>query len=125
MEQRTAVVVIDDLFFLAKVQTTLRHLSLAAKVLTTRTALQDYLRSAAAPAMVVVDLTLRADDAVAMINTIRATDGGRTVPILAFGAHVAVDVRQHALQAGATQVVTKSEFSKHLPALLQHLAAQG
>ena len=119
MEQPTVLVVVDDLFFLAKIQTTLSHLGLAAHVMTQRPALQEYVRTAMAPVLVVVDLTLRQDDAVAVISTIRATDRSAPVSILAFGAHVAVDTRQQALQAGADRVVAKSEFSNHLPDLIQ------
>jgi CheY-like chemotaxis protein len=119
MAQPTVLVVVDDLFFLTKIQTTLSHLGLATRVMTQRPALQEYVRTATAPMLVVVDLTLRADDAVSVISTIRATDSGAPVSILAFGAHVAVETSQQALQAGADQVVAKSEFSRRLPDLIQ------
>ena len=125
MEQPMVLVVVDDLFFLTKIQTTLKHLGLTAQVMTQRAALQDYVRTAVTPVLVVVDLTLRTDDAVAVIRTIRATDGGAPSAILAFGSHVAVDQRQQALQAGADRVVAKSEFSNHLPDLIQQFVARG
>ena len=121
MEQRTVLVVIDDLFFLAKVQTTLQHLGLAAAVITEPAALQAYLQHTT-PALAVVDLTLRTGNAVYLISTMRATHGGQHLPILAFGSHVAVDTRRQALQAGADHVVAKSEFARHLPDLLQQHA---
>src|SRR5437762_2914575 len=101
MEQPMILVVVDDLFFQAKIQTTLKHLGLTAQVLTQRAALQDYVRTVVMPVLVIVDLTLRADDAVAVIRTIRSTDSGAPIAILAFGSHVAVETRQQALQAGA------------------------
>jgi CheY-like chemotaxis protein len=119
MEQPTILVVVDDLFFLTKIQTTLKHLGMAGQVMTQCATLQDYVRTAVTPALVIVDLTLRADDAVAVIRTIRATERGAPIPILAFGSHVAVETRQQALQAGADCVVAKSEFSNHLPDLIQ------
>jgi CheY-like chemotaxis protein len=125
MGQPTVLVVVDDLFFLTKIQTTLRHLGLAMQVTTQRAALQEYVRTATAPVLVVVDLTLRTDDAVAVISTIRATDSGAPVSILAFGAHVAVETRQQALQAGADRVVAKSEFSNHLPDLIRQFVTRG
>ena len=125
MEQPTVLVVVDDLFFLTKIQTTLRHLGVAMQVTTQRPALQEYVRTAMAPVLVVVDLTLRTDDAVAVISTIRATDSGAPVSILAFGAHVAVETRQQALQAGADRVVAKSEFSNRLPDLIQQFVTRG
>lgn len=125
MEQPTVLVVVDDLFFLAKIQTTLRHLGLTTRVMTQRPALQEYLQTALTPVLVVVDLTLRTDDAVAVISSVRATDSSVPVAILAFGAHVAVDTRQQALQAGADRVVAKSEFSNHLPDLIQQFVTRG
>lgn len=115
-----ALIVIDDLFFLAKVRATVEHLRVCPVVLTHGTAVQEYLQSATPPpAVVILDLSLRADDAVEVIRTIRR--GGKTVPILAFGAHVAVESRKQALAAGAEQVVTRAELSRNLLALLQPL----
>jgi len=125
MAQPTVLVVVDDLFFLTKIQTTLSHLGLATQVMTQRPTLQEYVRTATAPMLVVVDLTLRADDAVSVISAIRSTDSGAPVSILAFGAHVAVETHQQALQAGADQVVAKSEFSRRLPDLIQQFVPQG
>ena len=125
MEQPTVLIVVDDLFFLTKIQTTLKHLGLTAQVVTQRAALQAYVRAAMTPVLVVVDLTLRTDDAVAVIRAIRATDSGVPIAVLAFGAHVAVETRQQALQAGADQVVAKSAFANHLPDLIQQFVARG
>jgi len=119
MEQPRVLVVVDDLFFLAKIQTTLKHLGLTAQVLTQRAAIQAYVEAAVAPVLVVVDLTIRTDDAVAVINAIRATDSEAPIAILAFGAHVAVETQQQALQAGADRVVAKSTFAHYLPDLIQ------
>lgn len=118
MQEPTVLVVIDDLFFLSKVQTTLHHLGLAAKVITNPQALHDYLHTTT-PALVVVDLTLHTAAAVALIKAIRTVYQAQQLPILAFGPHVAVDMQQQALQAGANRVVAKSEFTKYLPDLIQ------
>lgn len=117
---QTVLVIVDDLFFLSKIQATLNHLGLPARTITNPGALYDHLRTCT-PALAVVDLTLRAADAVSLIKIIRTAARGASVPILAFGAHVAVDVRQQALQAGADRVVAKSEFSRHLPDLIRRL----
>ena len=125
MEQPRVLVVVDDLFFLTKIQTTLQHLGLPVQVLTQRATIQAYIKAVVTPVLVIVDLTLRTDDAVAVISDIRATDSGTPIAILAFGAHVAVETQQQALQAGADRVVAKSIFSNHLPDLIQQFVAQG
>lgn len=119
MQQPTVVAVIDDLFFQAKVDTALQQMGVAAQVVPDGGALHDSLRSGGAPALVIVDLTLRGADATALIGDLRALPQGNSVPILAFGSHIAVDVRKRALEAGASQVVAKSEFSRRLPQLVR------
>jgi CheY-like chemotaxis protein len=121
MQSQTVLVVIDDLFFLSKVRTTLEHLGLAAQVMTDPDRLLAYVQETL-PVLAVVDLTLHSGDAVSLIQAIRAANCASKVPILAFGSHVAVDIQQQALQAGADQVVAKSEFSRRLPDLIrQHI----
>lgn len=124
MPQATAIMVIDDLFFVAKVQTPLMSVGLTPRAITSRTALEAYLQTAPSPALMVVDLTLRSDDAMAMMQTLRASAHGAVVPILAFGAHVAVEVNQQALAAGATRVVAKSVLSGHFVELVHELLGQ-
>ena len=119
MIQPVALIVVDDLFFLSKIQTTLTHLGVPFRVTTSGPALQQYLQDGGTPVLLVVDLTLRAADPVALIKASRACERTAPLAILAFGSHVAVDLRQRALQAGADQVVAKSEFSQHLPVLIQ------
>lgn len=118
MQQATVVAVIDDLFFQAKVRTVLQHLGLAADVVPNGGRLHTRLQEGGPPALVIVDLTLRSDDATSLIRDLRAAEHGRSVPILAFGSHVAVEVQKEALQAGASQVVAKSAFAKRLPQLV-------
>ena len=119
MQQPTVVAVIDDLFFQAKVGAALQQLGIAAQVVPDGRSLHDSLQSGGAPDLVIVDLTLRGADATDLIRDMRALPHGSSVPVLAYGSHVAVDVRKRALEAGASQVVAKSEFSKRLPQLVR------
>lgn len=124
MQQATVVAVIDDLFFQAKVRTALHHLGLAAEIVPNGGRLHARLQEGDAPALVVVDLTLRSADAVSLIRDLRAVEHGRSVSILAFGSHVAVEVQKQALQAGANQVVAKSAFAKRLPQLVRQFVPE-
>ena len=119
MQQPSVVAVIDDLFFQAKVRTALQHLGLAAEIVPSGGRLHARLQEGDAPALVIVDLTLRSGDATSLIRDLRAKEPGRSVPILAFGSHVAVEVQKQALRAGASQVVAKSAFAKRLPQLVR------
>lgn len=121
MQQPSVAMVIDDLFFVSKVQSPLIALGLRPRSVTTRPDLAAYLQTVSTPVLMIVDLTLRSDDALAMIHTLRASAQGATTPILAFGAHVAVEMAQKALAAGATKVVAKSILSQHFVELVQAL----
>lgn len=123
MQQPTVVAVIDDLFFQAKVRAALQHLGLAAEIVPNRGRLHARLQAGEAPVLIIVDLTLRSGDAVALIRELRAAQRGRSTPVLAFGAHVAVETQRQALQAGATQVVAKSAFAKRLPQLVRQFVS--
>ena len=124
MQQPAVVAVIDDLFFQAKVGTALQQLGIAAQVVPGAAPVHERLRSGSAPALVIVDLTLRSADATSLIRDLRAAPHGGAVPILAYGSHVAVEVRQRALEAGASQVVAKSEFSRRLPQLVRQFVPE-
>ena len=124
MQQPSVIAVIDDLFFQAKVRTALQHLGLAAEIAPNGGRLHARLQEGDAPALVIVDLTLRSDDAVSLIRDLRAAEYGRSVSILAFGSHVAVEVQKQALQAGASQVVAKSAFAKRLPQLVRQFVPE-
>lgn len=125
MQRPTVVAVIDDLFFQAKVRTALHHLGLAVDVVPDGGRLHARLQGDGAPDLVIVDLTLRSGDAVALIRDLRAASRGRSVPVLAFGSHVAVEVQKQALQAGANQVVAKSAFARRLPQLVRQFVPAG
>jgi selenophosphate synthetase-related protein len=46
------------------------------------------------------------------------------IPILAFGPHVDLDLRERALAAGAGQVVAKSKLTRSFPALVAQLLGE-
>lgn len=48
----------------------------------------------------------------------------RNVPVLAFGPHTDLDLRERALQAGATKVVAKSKLTSSFPELVAELLAR-
>ena len=124
MQQPTVVAVIDDLFFQAKVGTVLQQMGIAAQVVPDGGPLLARLQGGSAPVLVIVDLTLRGADATSLIRDLRASPHGDSVHILAYGSHVAVEVRKQALQAGASQVVAKSEFAGNLPKLVRQFVPQ-
>ena len=64
--------------------------------------------------LVVIDLMVAGGGALEAVAAAREAG----VPVVAYGEHVAVDVLQAAREAGADQVLKRSEFARALPALL-------
>ncbi|MBI1336762.1 MAG: hypothetical protein GC164_07360 [Phycisphaera sp.] len=68
---------------------------------------------------VLVDME-QGDAALEMIRLCKAHTG--TLPVIAFGSHVAVDLLNQAHEAGADEVLPRSRFSATLPAILEQLS---
>jgi DNA-binding response OmpR family regulator len=64
--------------------------------------------------LVVIDLMVPGGGALEAVGAARAAG----VTVVAYGEHVRADVLQAARDAGADDVLTRSEFSRRLPALL-------
>ncbi len=109
-------VLLDDLFFRAKIEAT--STSLGVPVRFTRD--PDDLLAAldpAAPALVLVDLGHRAADPVAAIRALKARS---PLPrVVAFGSHVEGERLAAAREAGADRVLARSAFSARLPEILR------
>lgn len=66
---------------------------------------------------VLIDLDL-GDLAIEMIRATKTHDA--SIPVIAFGPHVAVKLLEAAREAGANQVLPRSAFTAQLPQLLAH-----
>lgn len=103
--------VVNDLFFADRIENALQQLGHQAKVV-------DLSLDGAGPIppgtnMVLVDL----EAGEAALETIRAAKGN-DLPVLAFGPHTDLALREAALQAGATRVVAKSKLTSSFPDLV-------
>ena len=125
MQQPTVVAVIDDLFFQAKVSTALQQMGIAVQVVPDGGPPAGPLagRQCSGPGHRRLDAARRRRD-FPHWGAAGGAARGDSVHILAFGSHVAVEVRKQALQAGASQVVAKSEFARHLPKLVRQFVPQ-
>lgn len=116
--------VVDDLFFLAKLQETARQMGVE---LATVRAADFRLESVRAqrPALAIFDLNARSADAVELVRQLKADGELSEIPVLGFLSHVQVDLQRAAEQAGCEQVLPRSKFTANLPALLQQFATTG
>ncbi|HEV2247785.1 MAG TPA: response regulator [Terriglobia bacterium] len=113
--------VVDDIFFLAKIQEAARHLGDVTVEPAAPDALQEKLAGNAAHA-VVVDLNHRSGKAIAVLEQIRNHPSTGSIPVVAFVSHVQTDLVQAARAAGCGRVMARSAFSQQLPVLLRELS---
>lgn len=110
---------VDDIFFQAKMLETAKHLGVEMKSFTAGDALLAELAKQS-PALVVVDLNARQSPTDA-IATLRARDA--QIPIVAFFSHVQTDLAQRARQAGCSEVMPRSKFTKDLAEIFSRAKA--
>ncbi len=113
-------VLVDDLFFLAKIQQTAKLLGLSIRI-ADPTKLRDEL-AGGPPTAVIIDLNHRSGAALEAVRTIRAGITS-TTPVVGFLSHVQADLSRAAREAGCDSVLARSAFSEQLPKILSRLSA--
>lgn len=107
-----ALLLDNDLFFVAKVTGTLKHAGYTIR--TVRTA-ADFASALAAPgapfAVALVNTAARGVEWPAAIASAREAG----VPVIAYGPHVDLETQEAARHAGATRVITNSKLATDLP----------
>ena len=105
--------VMDDLIFGVKIQEAARRAGQPLEfVATADLALTKAVRP---DTRVILDLNLRGVDTVDLIRRLKAAG----VPVVAYVAHVQVDLRRAAEEAGADQVLARSSFVTKIDQLVQ------
>ncbi len=115
------VAVVDDVFFVARLQGAARQ---AGVGLTTVTAagLQVKNLRLQPPALVIVDLNARSAAPLALIRQLKSDAELGAVPVVGFFSHVQVELKRGALEAGCTEVLPRSQLASALPSLLRQYA---
>lgn len=109
-----ALALVDDLFFIAKMQETARQIGVELKTVNTSVALLQ----AAAEAdvtLIILDLNARGGPMQALEEL---TASGNKKPTVAFLSHVQTELAERAKALGATQVMPRSAFTQNLAAIL-------
>lgn len=114
----TVVLIVDDLMFAPKLESALTRLGYRPLTATTETQLTDAVR--AAPVLVIVDLFSQSIPWEKLLGFIKGEDRkGRHIPVLGFGPHVDLELRQQALLAGCGAVVGRGAVTGQLPQLIE------
>ncbi len=116
------VAVVDDLFFVSKLQETARLVG--AQLATVRAAAfhLDNLRRQK-PALVIFDLNTTSGNAAELIRQLKSDAELKEIPVLAFFSHVQVELQRAAQEAGCDQILPRSQFTATLPQLLRQAAS--
>lgn len=113
--------VVDDLFFLTKIQQTAQLLGVPVEQVDPQRLPE---RAAQSPVRaVIVDLNHRSGSAVEVLRRIKADPGMSQIPVLGFLSHVQTDLAAAARAAGCDVLLARSAFAKQLPELLRKFAA--
>ncbi|HEY3283616.1 MAG TPA: response regulator [Armatimonadota bacterium] len=114
------LVVLADLFFQARLETSLRHLGYS--VVPARGAEEVAARAREAGACgLLVEMGAQGFDWREAIRSVRGADDLASVPILAFGSHVDRDLHQEALELGASLTSSKGAISMNPGEVLHRL----
>ena len=118
-EQRSALLLDNDLFFVAKISATLTHSGYTTRAARTLDAFTQGL--ADKPDIALVNTAARGVDWRAGIVAARDAD----VPVIAFGSHVDLETQAKARKAGATRVIANSKLAADLPGIIERALRAG
>jgi DNA-binding NarL/FixJ family response regulator len=113
-----AIVLIEDLFFQAKLQETAK---LTGITLETATTGEQLLKAAAGSpaALVIVDLNARQGALDAVEQLCKSNGPGNPRRVIAFLSHVQTELADRARAAGCQEVMPRSKFTQNLAAILR------
>ena len=106
--------IIDDLFFVAKVQAAARQSGVELKT-TTAASFDAATLKTLQPAAVIIDLDCQSADPASLIKQIKEL----AVPVIGFVSHVNIEKQNQAVAAGIDRWMPRSEFSANLPKILR------
>ena len=121
MSEPLILLVADDLMFPSRVREGLRPTEFQLRVAGTDAAADEAASGEPRPAVILVSLTARRFDPLAVIAGLKADERTRQIPLLAFAGHLESEKHTAARQAGADRTAANSSVALHLPALLKSL----
>ena len=116
------LVVSDDLMLPSRIREAAKPLGYAVQTVASETGVWDAVRKTPAPQALLVGLTARRMNPLALIVALKADAQTAILPIIAFAGHVETEKHQAAREAGADFVVANSSVALHLPQLLKRFA---
>jgi DNA-binding response OmpR family regulator len=107
--ERAVVALVEDLFFASGLERALRSAGWRVRITRRPTDFEAALTEDR-PMLALLDLGLRSQDWIESVRRIRRNPGLQGMPIIAFGPHRDLALRDRALQAGCTEVIANSKI---------------
>ena len=117
----TIVVMVQDLFFLAKIRETAKAAGVTVVTVDPRTS--PVAIAQAQPQVIFVDLNSPELSSLGWVEALKASPATRLIRIVAFVSHVQEELISAARAAGCDSIMARSAFTKQLPDLLRSLAS--
>src|SRR5256714_675266 len=114
---RTAIAVVDDMFFISKIRETGKALGMVVNFPRNLDALRATIAEDV-PELILVDLHHQKLDAIQLASELKANERLKGVLLLGFFSHVQVDLQRQAVQAGYDAVLPRSIFFRDLAKIL-------
>ncbi len=114
--------VVDDLFFLSKIQQTAKLLGVPVEPVDPRK-LQERVAQSSVRA-VILDLNHRSGAALDVLRALKANPSTSHLTVTGFVSHVQTDLIEAARAAGCDQVLARSAFTQQLSQLLEKWSAK-
>ncbi len=111
--------VLDDLFFLVKIQEGAKQAGMELTILRTADAVRA--KASEPPDVYVFDLNCQAAKPVETILWLRQRELGKSVRIIGFHSHVQEELKRKALEAGCDHVYARSAMSDRMKEILSNI----
>jgi CheY-like chemotaxis protein len=110
------LVVMNDLFFSAKINDAAKRLGMTAEFVKDKTIALTKIE--ARPALIIFDLNCATADPLDLIRALKADPETAEIRTIGFVSHVQTELRQRAVEIGCDVVVARSAFAQNLNAML-------
>jgi CheY-like chemotaxis protein len=120
VEPKKILAVLDDLFFMVKINESAKQAGLPIEFLKTEIDLLE--RAKTHPALIIFDLNYQGVDALKVVQTLKAGAETKGISVIGYLSHVQGELKVKAQEAGCDAVLPRSAFSQNLSQILKRHA---
>lgn len=121
VQSKKILAVLDDLFFMVKINESAKQAGLPIEFLKTETDVLE--RAKGRPALIIFDLNYQGVDALKLVQTLKAAEETKDISLIGYLSHVQGELKVKAQEAGCNAVMPRSAFSQNLPQILKRHSA--